>query len=155
MSGIHTIFIVSTRSRPKAAGDGVRPEHSDGLVSTRSRPKAAGLSLLGKTREEVVSTRSRPKAAGADYVNGRSDGIVSTRSRPKAAGSTHNKGLAFDMAFQHAAARRRLGRSRSSAIRNLCFNTQPPEGGWLVLTNLSPTEIQVSTRSRPKAAGPE
>ena len=57
--------IVSTHSRPKAAGS--RPTllcwHS--VVSTHSRPKAAGTSV-GATPEEIkVSTHSRPKAAGA------------------------------------------------------------------------------------------
>ena len=35
--------------------------------------------------------------------------------------------------FQHTAARRRLGASKGSGIpSNFCFNTQPPEGGWLI-----------------------
>ena len=32
--------------------------------------------------------------------------------------------------FQHTAARRRLGRLWEILVRNCCFNTQPPEGGW-------------------------
>ena len=36
--------------------------------------------------------------------------------------------------------------------RDRCFNTQPPEGGW-VLIKLDQAEIIVSTHSRPKAAG--
>ena len=32
------------------------------------------------------------------------------------------------------------------------FNTQPPEGGWLLLSQQAPLSI-VSTHSRPKAAG--
>ena len=78
--------------------------------------------------------------------------------------------------FQHTAARRRLARvgTKSVALRFVsthsrpkaagfqrriqpepspCFNTQPPEGGWLqnVVAGKSPT--WVSTHSRPKAAG--
>ena len=32
--------------------------------------------------------------------------------------------------FQHTAARRRLAKRQASRPRLLCFNTQPPEGGW-------------------------
>ena len=74
--------------------------------------------------------------------------------------------------FQHAAARRRLDapdkighinvvstRSRPKAavgkteLRLIygCFNTQPPEGGWVGFCGGDPTGC-VSTRSRPKAA---
>ena len=35
------------------------------------------------------------------------------------------------MRFQHTAARRRLGtRRQQQPMGTLCFNTQPPEGGW-------------------------
>ena len=35
--------------------------------------------------------------------------------------------------FQHTAARRRLGRARARRQVCLCFNTQPPEGGWIFI----------------------
>ena len=34
--------------------------------------------------------------------------------------------------FQHTAARRRLGVRIPEADQRLCFNTQPPEGGWQI-----------------------
>nr|DAQ97062.1 MAG TPA: hypothetical protein [Herelleviridae sp.] len=34
--------------------------------------------------------------------------------------------------FQHTAARRRLARSTGSSAKIGGFNTQPPEGGWLI-----------------------
>ncbi len=34
-----------------------------------------------------------------------------------------------------------------------CFNTQPPEGGWVVTFAGCSVVGQVSTHSRPKAAG--
>ena len=34
-----------------------------------------------------------------------------------------------------------------------CFNTQPPEGGWLGGRAMQVVHSAVSTRSRPKAAG--
>ena len=56
--------------------------------------------------------------------------IVSTHSRPKAAGKTLS---CFRPVFY-------------------CFNTQPPEGGWL-FDKIFSTILIVSTHSRPKAAG--
>ena len=56
--------------------------------------------------------------------------------------------------FQHTAARRRLGRSSIVGMREKqSFNTQPPEGGWLVLDEFGAGNLSVSTHSRPKAAG--
>ena len=77
-----------------------------------------------------VSTHSRPKAAGAYYGHGYRLHRVSTHSRPKAAGASWRRsGFGFG-----------------------CFNTQPPEGGWIPPTPVSMVE-PVSTHSRPKAAG--
>ena len=56
----------------------------------------------------VVSTHSRPKAAGRILLLFRLLITVSTHSRPKAAGGWHQL----------------IGGV------GLCFNTQPPEGGW-------------------------
>ena len=56
---------------------------------------------------------------------------VSTHSRPKAAG--YQKALYM--------------------IINECFNTQPPEGGWLCWNFYLTRGQKVSTHSRPKAAG--
>ena len=76
-----------------------------------------------------VSTHSRPKAAGYEQKNQHYRALVSTHSRPKAAGwgtfAPAGRGL-----FQHTAARRRLVFSTVTTILLICFNTQPPEGGW-------------------------
>ena len=56
--------------------------------------------------------------------------------------------------FQHAAARRRLDRfDKRCSLSKPCFNTQPPEGGWEGIGDVSSSITGVSTRSRPKAAG--
>ena len=126
---IDTAPPVSTHSRPKAAGDRVIDEHTVTDVSTHSRPKAAGLTAFFPFNFSPVSTHSRPKAAGS----------TSAINAPVSA-------------FQHTAARRRLGnisQGRASSIRvsthsrpkaagtkflgdvaRRRFNTQPPEGGW-------------------------
>ena len=80
------------------------------LVSTHSRPKAAGNALcVDCMRVHSVSTHSRPKAAGR---HGSAVGLcrdVSTHSRPKAAGTKGRYNLPHKLMFQHTAARRRLG----------------------------------------------
>ena len=57
--------------------------------------------------------------------------------------------------FQHTAARRRLVARRPQVQERLTqrFNTQPPEGGWLRYQGALHKEDEVSTHSRPKAAG--
>ena len=56
-----------------------------------------------------VSTHSRPKAAGPPlFAVVHLGEAVSTHSRPKAAGNT----------------------ASAKDSNKLCFNTQPPEGGW-------------------------
>ena len=54
--------------------------------------------------------------------------------------------------FQHSAARRRLAKTKAIFPFSNCFNTQPPEGGCDEL-HPRPAGVQVSTLSRPKAAG--
>ena len=56
--------------------------------------------------------------------------------------------------FQHTAARRRL--DYIQVLTNIhidSFNTQPPEGGWILQTLCRFGLDVVSTHSRPKAAG--
>ena len=55
--------------------------------------------------------------------------------------------------FQHTAARRRLDSRGSNKLLLICFNTQPPEGGWCDIINTLFFFLVVSTHSRPKAAG--
>ena len=99
------------------------------IVSTRSRPKAAGRQAGHFLHRVFVSTHSRPKAAGKAVSASAKVLPVSTHSRPKAAGGfVANKGRHRE--FQLTAARRRLDRRRCRQIRGVCFNSQPPEGGW-------------------------
>ena len=60
--------IVSTHSRPKAAGKLLRYQGALQEVSTHSRPKAAGKQTQEPPEIHGVSTHSRPKAAGCRNV---------------------------------------------------------------------------------------
>ena len=76
---------------------------------------------------------------------------VSTHSRPKAAGENAAAVGQYSL-FQHTAARRRLVSQIAHPLAIQRFNTQPPEGGW-VLSACFLRVYGVSTHSRPKAAG--
>ena len=79
--------------------------------------------------------------------------LVSTHSRPKAAGSGQKLRRHAQARFQHTAARRRLEiKIEFKLPEAVCFNTQPPEGGWRLRKWRKQSNL-VSTHSRPKAAG--
>ena len=81
------VEVVSTHSRPKAAGGRSKRMGLRFLtVSTHSRPKAAGIEDLRFHDLRHVSTHSRPKAAGCLMKRLTRLEPVSTHSRPKAAG---------------------------------------------------------------------
>ena len=77
---------------------------------------------------------------------------VSTHSRPKAAGLIDGQQQGGEK-FQLTAARRRLGHGRSFGHIFGGFNSQPPEGGWGLGQSGAGGRDEVSTHSRPKAAG--
>ena len=77
---------------------------------------------------QLTAARRRLDKHNAEDVD--SD-MVSTHSRPKAAGVS-------------------AVRPSESAVR---FNSQPPEGGWVVDISALMPPLPVSTHSRPKAAG--
>ena len=63
-------------------------------------------------------------------------------------------GRALIVLFQHTAARRQLDTQITAfGICFAGFNTQPPEGSWLLQQLFGLPEADVSTHSRPKAAG--
>ena len=126
---------------------------ADISVSTHSRPKAAGCDGAAGQVAAQVSTHSRPKAAGPARQAAEVFDAVSTHSRPKAAGS-HSSSSYSQYEFQHTAARRRLENMTWCIKKAKCFNTQPPEGGWVHIGGQNNTLLVVSTHSRPKAAGP-
>ena len=146
------------------------------MVSTHSRPKAAGRPVKNSSpRRHCFNTQppeggwTRPRAAGQNWRSFNTQPpeggwlelesepvvklLVSTHSRPKAAGPQTAEMLSGQERFQHTAARRRLeslpptdkpkrrfqhtaARRRLDQLGHLThsgkqgFNTQPPEGGW-------------------------
>ena len=123
---------------------------------------------------EIVSTHSRPKAAGNVRLKHiRICLFQHTAARRRLVCDDMISGLTIS--FQHTAARRRLDREKMKKRGFFCFNTQPPEGGWMSSISwmwmstlfqhtaarrrlervryVQVSKIIVSTHSRPKAAG--
>ena len=90
-------------------------------IGFNTQPPEGGWQLERRlvSRRHLVSTHSRPKAAGFDVGF-----IAAVRS------------------FQHTAARRRLAKLAGEPIGLVCFNTQPPEGGWRDQTNKAKAVIE-------------
>ena len=130
--GAVLIVDVSTHSRPKAAGKNSYKRSSQPSVSTHSRPKAAGrwkpcpmrprkpFQLTAARRRLAMITPLRCPHCPFQLTAARRRLVwppnsfclamsVSTHSRPKAAGPA----------------------SCPWHYSNPCFNSQPPEGGWL------------------------
>ena len=157
-------------------GNVLSPASFKKRVSTHSRPKAAGFSIIFMPQIVFVSTHSRPKAAGIILSNHLTFLLMFQHTAARRRLEFRSKIRHQNQSFQHTAARRRLVLCFViySAITR-CFNTQPPEGGWLNCEtqtlignesfNTQPPEggwqlhilyhqqYSVSTHSRPKAAG--
>ena len=154
IQAVWQVITVSTHSRPKAAG---RSRSSSSSPSTRFNTQPPEGGWVDFTRFEVqrlVSTHSRPKAAGVSKMPIIiSAVIVSTHSRPKAAGTIFTKTKSNNCSFNTQPPEG--GWNEQSEVVNAIngFNTQPPEGGWLFNNFNNCSSVNVSTHSRPKAAG--
>ena len=144
---------VSTHSRPKAAGDVLEKELPPGVVSTHSRPKAAGHKQRMIELRHRVSTHSRPKAAG-DWCVNQYRHLVRFNSQPPEGGWTIKRvSIRPNIMFQLTAARRRLVGSIPFNLFISAFQLTAARRRLAVQSVPSRLHPNVSTHSRPKAAG--
>ena len=166
---------VSTHSRPKAAGQRGFYGFFAFVVSTHSRPKAAGGALESEGWQYDVSTHSRPKAAGGGFDCGKQlqkFQLTAARRRLESPPAMGIKRTGFNSqppegGWAGGLSNRKTSNSRfnsqppeggwkyspGASKTSKGFNSQPPEGGW---RGVNPDVVQtqdVSTHSRPKAAG--
>ncbi len=126
-----SFLMVSTHSRPKAAGFSKAAIHGYVVVSTHSRPKAAGLKQFCLTFLSR-SFNTQPPEGGWNYFSNGTAVVYRFNTQPPEGGWRDLKGR----------------------VKEICsFNTQPPEGGWSYPQAADPIFTAVSTHSRPKAAG--
>ena len=102
-----------------------------------------------------VSTHSRPKAAGNFSFKRQRNTVVSTHSRPKAAGSAMMVFRTVNSMFQHTAARRRLALNKKINDRVAKFQHTAARRRLALHFFQLAGSVDVSTHSRPKAAGSE
>ena len=141
--------VVSTHSRLKAAGAQVFEQLKFYGVSTHSRLKAAGQCRGGEGFANLVSTHSRLKAAGGVASVFQGEAVVSTHSRLKAAGKCFVRLLYVNEVSTHSRLKAAGLPVRRPAGRFRCFNTQPPEGGWV------PTRVGLISNSGFNTQPPE
>ena len=122
------------------------------IVSTHSRPKAAGPCRIVRPRL-FKRFNTQPPEGGWPVKRLHAAPRVEfqhTAARRRLGLQCHH--LGFFRQFQHTAARRRLVPAPRTRGTMCSFNTQPPEGGWDT-SRQNNKHYQVSTHSRPKAAG--
>ena len=128
-----SVFAVSTHSRLKAAGtrqNVVLPLQ----LRFNTQPPEGGWAVPSEARShrKHVSTHSRLKAAGHTLAMSRFKNLVSTHSRLKAAGDVR-KFKAHELTVStHSRLKAAGPEKRGADWLEICFNTQPPEGGWAV-----------------------
>ena len=124
------------------------------IVSTHSRPKAAGLASEDVAVAIGVSTHSRPKAAGCQIIINIfiKDGF--NTQPPEGGWVVFGYTLGGDIAFQHTAARRRLGQPVVRRFMKHAVSTHSrPKAAGQSKKQCASAMRNVSTHSRPKAAG--
>ena len=163
---------VSTHSRPKAAElrflnkSGSRLfQHTAARRRLQSRhgqyrvvggfntqpPEGGCLQSQNSLPFAQVSTHSRPKAA-EKFTPPKLADLLFQHTAARRRLVLHYDSVLARTLFQHTAARRRLTAAFRCRAAGRSFNTQPPEGGWVSDVHFVPLS-QVSTHSRPKAAG--
>ena len=122
---------VSTHSRLKAAGAVGQLDNLQ-LAGFNTQPPEGGWPDCPRRglRGCAVSTHSRLKAAGKRGFEADELTIVSTHSRLKAAGFCFGGALFVCLVSTHSRLKAAGGRAGQGGFAAVCFNTQPPEGGW-------------------------
>ena len=122
---------VSTHSRPKAAG---QPQVKIVIhhLSFNTQPPEGGWRCRFRNIQMILGFNTQPPEGGWTRPNAPDSTAlrVSTHSRPKAAGECAVLVFAFTRVSTHS-------RPKAAGIckilllfHPICFNTQPPEGGW-------------------------
>ena len=145
--------MVSTHSRPKAAGPIIWIFQEFLKVSTHSRPKAAGIRKR-PSADDGRSFNTQPPEGGWRLSCGRRPWRACFNTQPPEGGWIFQiSTMKPNTMFQHTAARRRLG-SQGNALGSsttVSTHSRPKAAGRITVINEQ--KHFVSTHSRPKAAG--
>ena len=146
------VLVVSTHSRPKAAGKWLRLlQYLEQFQHTAARRRLAGNGVDGMESTKV-STHSRPKAAGLKRLVWVMTGVFQHTAARRRLDNLLATPFGFRW-FQHTAARRRLACDRPSSFFLALFQHTAARRRLGQKAPAIPPERLVSTHSRPKAAG--
>ena len=126
----HASLVVSTHSRPKAAGSRRHRQLQRQPVSTHSRPKAAGrCNALPKAQQQGFNTQ--PPEGGWKVTGLAAQDIPRFNTQPPEGGWTHGPARDHHPArFNTQPPEGGWTPSGEKLLHGVSFNTQPPEGGW-------------------------
>ena len=144
---------VSTHSRPKAAGNCTR-YNSCSCVSFNTQPPEGGWSRQSSTAERLQGfqhTAARRRLAYIRDIIGKAVRFQHTAARRRLVSSLVLRG--YRSKFQHTAARRRLEAEEGvkQEVKRVSTHSRPKAAGRQEASDA--TRALVSTHSRPKAAG--
>ena len=127
---IQSLSMVSTHSRPKAAGLGITLVTYKGIVSTHSRPKAAGYLIQpsGVSETGFQHTAARRRLGSVRVMFSTTEGF---NTQPPEGGWPDGKIQRRNrQRFNTQPPEGGWGRVWTNRDGRCSFNTQPPEGGW-------------------------
>ena len=112
-----------------------------------TQPPEGGWNLRTPRQTQMgVSTHSRLKAAGSHPDTSRLAWLVSTHSRLKAAGHGCDETLHCCCVSTHSRLKAAGPKAGKQKRKNSCFNTQPPEGGWIALAIIKTIAVGFNTQ---------
>ena len=124
--------VVSTHSRPKAAGSGFRRLLHLDWVSTHSRPKAAGI-FDWSYHSVSACFNTQPPEGGWPVAVFAAAALVCFNTQPPEGGWQPSYNLSCILkCFNTQPPEGGWMKSVVLKICRICFNTQPPEGGWFL-----------------------
>ena len=148
-----TAYIVSTHSRPKAAGSNKFVSSTERSFQHTAARRRLELMFYCQVMQELVSTHSRPKAAGRVRISTKPIFLWFQHTAARRRLADNWDTTAGELEFQHTAARRRLGQMafNITALEAVSTHSRPKAAG--MANEFMRGVTVVSTHSRPKAAG--
>ena len=103
------------------------------MASFNTQPPEGGWVLKNWARLLLLRFNTQPPEGGwMDTVQAIAPGLMFQHTAARRRLAARRIGLVMKTKFQHTAARRRLACNRARMAVLSCFNTQPPEGGWVL-----------------------
>ena len=144
-------YLVSTHSRPKAAGCWLWPVQALMLQfqHTAARRRLGRSFPLSQPLKQFQHTAARRRLGHA--ANLHAVPVLSFNTQPPEGGWLPTRLHQVQRWFQHTAARRRLAWFGANHAVIMRFNTQPPEGGWI--NNIPICHLISSFNTQPPEGG--